>query len=167
MPRDRSPGPAPEDLGQVYDRLGPELYRYARVILGDAKEAEDVVHDVFIAALQTTETLPQVVDGYLFRSVRNACWALLKRRHREEDRGGDGDLLEAAEGSEDVINERLQVQAALRSLPVAQREVVYLRSFEGRSFREIAELAGDSINLVTSRYRHALDNMQRFLQGLK
>jgi RNA polymerase sigma-70 factor (ECF subfamily) len=167
MPRDRSPGNAPEDLGQVYDRLGPELYSYARVILGGGKQAEDVIHDVFVAALQTPETLPQVLDGYLFRSVRNACWAALKRRHREEDQGGDGELLEAREGFEDAVNERLQLQAALRSLPPAQREVIYLRSFEGRTFREISELVGDSINLVTSRYRHALDNMQRFLQGLK
>ena len=163
MPRDERPGNQPEDLGQVYDRLGPELYKYARVVLADDQEAEDVIHDVFASLAQNTEALPQAIDGYLFRSVRNACWALLKRRHRDQDNPTTESLLQTVEGFEDVVNERLALQDAILSLPVAQREVVYLRALEGRTFREIAAMVGESINLVTSRYRHAIENMQRFL----
>lgn len=161
MPRDKRPGSQPEDLGQVYDRLGPSLYRYARVILDDAAEAEDAIHDVFVDLIKSGETLPQVLDGYLFTSVRNVCMTILRRRGRHgTDSAG---FLEPVRGGQDAVNQRLALEGAIRSLPLAQREVVHLKVFEGRTFREIANMLGESVNTVMSRYRYALERMQGFL----
>jgi RNA polymerase sigma-70 factor (ECF subfamily) len=48
----------------------------------------------------------------------------------------------------------------MRSLPPEQREVVHLKVFEGLTFQEIADLAGESINTVASRYRYALEKLR-------
>jgi RNA polymerase sigma-70 factor, ECF subfamily len=53
---------------------------------------------------------------------------------------------------------------ALRTLPSEQREVVHLKVFEGMTFQEIANLAGESINTVASRYRYAMDKLRVQLQ---
>jgi RNA polymerase sigma-70 factor, ECF subfamily len=44
-----------------------------------------------------------------------------------------------------------------------QREVIHLHVFEGRTFQEIATLAGESINTIASRYRYALQKLRQAL----
>jgi RNA polymerase sigma-70 factor (ECF subfamily) len=161
MPREDRPAPPPEDLAQVYDRLGARLFRYAKILLDDDGEAEDVVHEVFVEMIQGGDVLPQVIDGYLFRSVRNRCMNVLKRRGRHATFAAQ--LLEPRQGMEDKLNERLALEGALRSLPVGQREVVHLKVFGELNFREIAAMTGDPINTVMSRYRYALERMQDYL----
>jgi RNA polymerase sigma-70 factor (ECF subfamily) len=61
--------------------------------------------------------------------------------------------------------ERLMLEQALRALPVEQREVVYLKVFEGLTFQEIAGRCGISINTAASRYRYATQALRRMLGG--
>ena len=46
------------------------------------------------------------------------------------------------------------------TLPAEQREVVHLKVFEGMTFQEIADLCGESINTVASRYRYAIEKLR-------
>jgi len=53
---------------------------------------------------------------------------------------------------------------ALRVLPVPQREVLEAQVFGGRTFRETAEVTGESINTLTARKRYALQNLTAALR---
>jgi RNA polymerase sigma-70 factor, ECF subfamily len=55
------------------------------------------------------------------------------------------------------------IDDALKRLPPEQREVVYLKVFEGLTFQEIADRCGISINTAGSRYRYATDALRRAL----
>jgi RNA polymerase sigma-70 factor (ECF subfamily) len=57
------------------------------------------------------------------------------------------------------------VEQALAALPVEQREVVYLKVYEGLTLQEIATLCDVSINTVASRYRYALAALRRELSA--
>src|SRR5438874_11723772 len=61
-------------FGRLYDRFAPALFRTAYGLLGSAADAEDVVHDVFVAVARGKARLPQVADlrAYLFASLRRA-----------------------------------------------------------------------------------------------
>ena len=59
-----------------------------------------------------------------------------------------------------------QVQRVLRTLPKAQYEVVILKHWEDLTFIEIAEVLGKSQNTVASRYRYAMEKLQRSLESL-
>jgi len=48
------------------------------------------------------------------------------------------------------------IDDALKRLPAEQREVVYLKVFEGMTFQEIADRCEISINTAGSRYRYAI-----------
>ena len=61
--------------------------------------------------------------------------------------------------------ERLMLDQALRDLPIEQREVIYLKVFEGYTLREIAELCEVSINTVGSRYRYGLAALRHALRS--
>jgi RNA polymerase sigma-70 factor (ECF subfamily) len=151
-----------EWIGGLYDRFGPSLYRYALMILADPSGAADVVQQVFVALLRSRAAIDSD-ERYLRRSVRNECYSALRRRRREIVSSIAGELLETASANDDRIDERIAVEQAMRDLPPEQREVVYLKAFEGLTFQEIAVMTGESGNTVASRYRYALDKLRERL----
>jgi RNA polymerase sigma-70 factor (ECF subfamily) len=148
-----------DELADLYDRLGPGLYRYALMILADPVGAEDVVHDVFLALARRRREGIAAMEAYLKLAVRNGCYSLLRRRRTRPDAEADAARLEAV-GDEEDPAVRLALGAALGRLPPEQREVVHLKAFEGLTFQEIADLTGESINTVAGRYRYALDKLR-------
>lgn len=82
-----------------------------------------------------------------------------KRRRRAED---PAPLLERAT-PDATEEERMILDAALRVLPTEQREVIYLKVYEGLTFQEIADRCAVSINTVASRYRYAMAALRRAL----
>jgi RNA polymerase sigma-70 factor (ECF subfamily) len=151
------------EMGRLYDRLAPSLFRYAVMILASPTEAEDVVHRVFVRLLERDLTRVVEIDGYARRAVRNECFnAIRGRRHRQDD--GSAPLLEIVHAAGIEAENRLAMEQALRELPADQREVVHLKIFEGWTFNEIAALSGESVNTVASRYRYGLSRMRTRLE---
>lgn len=158
----RRPNGTREWLGALYDRHAAGLYRYAVMILADRDAAADVVQQVF-ARLADSRGRPDVEAHYVKRAIRNGCFSMLRARLRAPRAANSHDILEAMSAPDDVPEERLAIQAALLALPADQREVVHLKIYEGLTLQEIADLTGDSINTIASRYRYALEKMRTLL----
>ena len=61
-----------------------------------------------------------------------------------------------------VLNQNLkEARELMEALPPTQREVVYMRFYQQMSFKEIAEVTGQSINTALGRMRYAVLNMRR------
>jgi RNA polymerase sigma-70 factor (ECF subfamily) len=164
-----------DTLAQLYDRHAAGLYRYALMVLLDHALAEDAVQQVFSKLLASGRANRlDSADHYLRRAIRNECYSFLqKRRPRQDDRP----LLEAMETGPGLdpraaavvraavssIDERLMLEAALRELPVEQREVLTLRVYEGLTFREIADVLGVSQNTAAGRYRYAIRRLRALI----
>lgn len=147
-------------VGRLYDQHGASLYRYALMLLADPAAAADAVQQVFAALLGPAATIAFDNEAYyLRRAVRNECFSMLRRR-RVRDEDATRLLLEPAGADPVAAEERIALERAIRALPVDQREVVHLHVFEGLTFREIAEQAGESINTVAGRYRYALARLK-------
>ena len=153
-----------QQLAAWYDEYGPRLYRYALLILADRPAAEDAIHEAVLrlAAALARRRPPEVTFNYVAAIVRNECYTTLRKRRRRAEETAP--LVEAAapEASEE---ERLIVEGALRALPAEQREVMYLKVYEGMTFQEVADRCGVSINTAASRYRYAADALRRALAG--
>jgi RNA polymerase sigma-70 factor, ECF subfamily len=166
------PPDGPEDeAGRLYDAFGASLYRYALMLLADHAAAEDVLQQVFVTLVSRRRVIDDP-ERYLRRAVRNACYSMLRVRrsaHRV-DRDRDGQiLLESVPASTPGLSDavRLALDVAVRQLPPDQREVVHLHVFEGRTFREVAELTDEPLNTVASRYRYALEKLRAMLTDEK
>jgi RNA polymerase sigma-70 factor (ECF subfamily) len=149
-------------LAALYDAHAERLYRYAHALLADAGAAEDAVQEAFckLARVASRDSGLLCVE-YLTTIVRNECFSALRGRRRLPE--ASAPLLEPqARGSSE--EERLWLEAALRALPVEQREVVYLKVFEGLTFQEIGERSGVSLNTAASRYRYALAALRSSLE---
>jgi RNA polymerase sigma-70 factor, ECF subfamily len=62
-----------------------------------------------------------------------------------------------------------QIVAVIELLPKSQRDIVYMRTFQDLSFKEIAESENISINTALGRMRYALINMKKIIvkQGIE
>jgi RNA polymerase sigma-70 factor (ECF subfamily) len=160
---DRSRGEDPGDrIGRLYDQHAAGLYRYALMVLADPGAAADVVQQVFVGLLRVGSDVDSD-ERYLRRAVRNECYSSLRRRRRDPATV-DAPILEAVPGVADDPDERLALERAMRALPPEQREVVHLKVYEGLTFQEIADVAGESINTIASRYRYAIEKLREQLK---
>jgi RNA polymerase sigma-70 factor (ECF subfamily) len=153
------------DLQSVYDEFAGPLYWYALALLERAEEAEDVVHEVFAALLRRGggEAIRRP-RAYLFKAVRRGALEVRSRRG-PDDRGFAERVSWVETGAESDL--AVDLDRALKTLPVEQREVVALKVMEGLTFREIAQALRIRPNTAASRYRLALARLRAELQGGK
>lgn len=66
----------------------------------------------------------------------------------------------------ELVNEQTlkDVKRIMEELPEAQRTVVYLRYYENRSFKEISDLTGATLNTCLGRMRYGIINMRRIAE---
>jgi RNA polymerase sigma-70 factor (ECF subfamily) len=147
----------------LFDRMSVPLLRAAGVMLGTTTEAEDVVQDVFVKIVRQRDRLLLVedLDAYVFAMLRHAVARRIKRQQSERQR-----LMQwarvASDKKEPFIGDDLE--AALRSLPAPQREVIALKIDGGLTFAQIAEILQVSPNTAASRYRYAIDKLRQILE---
>ena len=157
------------------------LFDFIRRRVRNEADAEDILQDVFYQlAVNYNVTEPiQQLTSWLFTVARNRIvdWYRKKKPDRfseEQLQTEDGltlsDLLvDPRQNPDDVYARSLVWDAvldALEELPDNQREVFVMHEFEGRSFKEIAELTGESINTLISRKRYAVLFLREQLREL-
>ena len=141
-------------LNQAYHDT---LFRFARLFLGNAADAEEVVQEIYLKLLERRATTPEEISrAWLYRVVPNACMDYRKSwwRRRREDANvlmtfGDG-----RPSAEQVAmdSERAQeLRRVLQSLPRKLRAAVILRDLEELSYEEMAAALDCSIGTVSSR----------------
>lgn len=148
-----------EAIRYLYLRFADNVFGYARSILRDEHEAEDVTQLVFarlLTALGSYEQRAAPFSSWLLRITHNVSIDHIRRRRTiqcDEARVLD-------EGREEVSADlSLSLREALKELPEEQREVVVLRHIAGMSPSEIALHLGkseDSIHGLHHRGRRAL-----------
>jgi RNA polymerase sigma-70 factor (ECF subfamily) len=120
--------------------------RYARMVHGIAlaqlrsEDADDVVQDVFVRALDQLHTLRDVhaFGGWLMAIARHL---IVDIRRRTPDQGEPAPEPSTRERQHDRLEARRALDA-IRALPDAYRETVMLRLVEGMTGPEIAERTG-------------------------
>lgn len=129
--------------------LKNELYRLALRITLNPAEAEDIVQETMIKVWNRRDSWDEIdsIEAFCLTICRNL--SLDKQRKMdnhgqtlEEDHYNQPDRTASANPEEQAIRqERVAiVQRLLDSLPEKQRTAMQLRDFEGKSYREIAQV---------------------------
>ncbi|HET9409112.1 MAG TPA: sigma-70 family RNA polymerase sigma factor [Candidatus Sulfotelmatobacter sp.] len=153
-----STDPKTAEIEALYRQHEAALLLFASAISGDRARAQDVVHQVFLKAIENGR-LGQATNkkAYLFACTRNAALNDAKLRDRNMDL--DVDSAWFSPPDRDYAAEQ-NLRRALCDLPDDQREVIVLHIWGDLTFSEIGDLLGISSNTAASRYRYALTRLR-------
>jgi RNA polymerase sigma-70 factor (ECF subfamily) len=159
------------NLEELYGRHGENLYRYLIFRLGSAEDAEDVLQETFCRFARYTLRwrLVRNPQAFVFRVVRNEANRFLRRKLGQ--RAGEAMIMTGAAGgftAAFIAPEDQSLAALLRSadnLPAEQKEVVFLKVFDGMTFKEIGSVCGVSSNTAASRYRYGIEKLREAVGG--
>jgi RNA polymerase sigma-70 factor (ECF subfamily) len=154
-----------EALGALYDRHAPHMLGQALRVLGNRRDAEDLLHDVFLEVWHKSALYdPDRASARTWLLVMIRSRAIDRLRTLAVARRAGACAFDVTHQAPDPDAEvmmlrrldRERVLDALDSLPPAQREIVSLLYLEGRTCSEIASRGDVPIGTVKSRLTRAL-----------
>ena len=155
---------------ELVRRHAPALARFA-VSLGERDEVEELVQDTFVRAFQALDGFraDSSLRTWLFtierRLVLDRRRTQARRRARESAEEADAATGHTALDAVVANETQHRLSAALERLTPMQREVFTLRVAEGRSYREIAEIAGTTEGAARVHYHNAMRAMKEFVDA--
>jgi len=157
---------------EFYDRWSGRIYAFGMKLCRSEILAEELLQEVFVRLWQHRDKLADAdnLEAYLFQSVRNQAFTMLKKIAREEAFLAEyGKAQEGASSDGDVAMDareyRQLLDQALAKLSPKQREVYTLCQVEGLTYEQAAERLGISPLTVKTHMQHALRQVRTFLKS--
>jgi RNA polymerase sigma-70 factor (ECF subfamily) len=150
---------APEARALLFDRFAPRISRLVFSVLGPEPEAEDVLHEVFVRALEGIHTLesPEKLASWIAGVAVFTAREWLRRRVRwrwlrvlREDID-----VEAPQPSEEVSEALRAAFKVLSEMSADERVIFSLRFIEEMELPEIAAVCAISHSTVKRRLKDA------------
>ena len=156
----------------IYEHFSPQIHRYVYRLVGSLEQADDITQDTFLRAFQGIGkiAIDSNVSAWLYRIASNAAFDILRRRklitwmpiHEESDKSGE---FTSEDFTPQVIESDI-VRRAVAEMPPALAVCLVLRSVEGFSCEEIAEILKIPKGTVFSRLARARESFQQIYTDL-
>jgi RNA polymerase sigma-70 factor, ECF subfamily len=151
-------------LDELIARYDSPLRYYVRRLLDDPTAADDVVQEVWLAALQQIRRLRSgaAFRVWLYRVARNRAVSHLRlevaRRACPMDLAAD---IPQEEDCSFVAEDAAAVHQAMQLLSVEHRDVLTLRFMEGMSYLDMAQVIDCTVGTIRSRLHYAKKQLER------
>jgi RNA polymerase sigma-70 factor, ECF subfamily len=160
------------EFERVFKKYYEPLCHYAFKILNDMDTAEDVVQEFFYQFWKNRETftLKLSLNAYLYRSIRNNAFRHLehlaiRKKYAEQVFIEFRDTMPAYWQTDLELNELGKaINQILQQMPERCSRIFRMNRFEGKKYREIAEILSISVKTVEADMGKAL---QIFRDSLK
>ena len=164
-----------EAFGVLFSRHKNRLWAVALRIACDPDDAADALQEAMISAFRRAGDFrgDSAVTTWLHRIVVNASLDLLRRRSVQSvGWSGDPDDLPIPEPRQRVdgtasTDSRLDIEAAMRTLPPTQRAALVLVDMLGYSVADAAEILGVTAGTVKSRCARGRARLLPYLSHLR
>jgi RNA polymerase sigma-70 factor (ECF subfamily) len=149
----------------IVESYYPRCLRFARAVLENPDEAEDMVQDTFVRLYRALPRYEerQRFESWLFQILGNCCRTANSTFRRTAARAVDDEgVIERVEAT-DVTGAHLDhewgdaVRRALADVPDYNREIFLLHYIEGFSYDEIERITGVKQSALKMRVKRASD----------
>ena len=164
----------------LLNRHKSKIFGYIMSKVKNSEVANDIFQDTFIKIINSLKRGRYNEVGkflpWIFRIAHNLIIDHFRRQKNKNIllKRDNFDILDFVEDSSITIENSLireEVYSDLKSLvellPKSQKEVIHLRYFEEKSFKEIAKFCNISINTALGRMRYALINLRKLSEKKK
>ena len=130
--------------------LKDKIFRLSLRITLSRAEAEDIVQDVLIKVWNRRDDLAEVdsIEAYSLTVCRNLSLDRLQRKENDNVNLDDAPPTEADDAPPDlqmIRNERIDnIKRLIERLPIPQRAAMQLRDMEGKTYKEISAITGQT-----------------------
>ena len=149
-----------KEFEEKYVTMSPYLYRVAYALLHNQQDAEDMVQETLVKLWRDAERIDRLQNpqGYVLRTLRNACVDLLRSRCNETEIENFEEMLAEPEPPPET-DAQDQVHSLLLTLPPRARKIVTMRHVAECSIDEICEVTGETplnVRQILSRSRRKI-----------
>lgn len=142
-------------LDGLLRRHAERIHALCRRMTGNADDADDAAQEAMVAIVRGLRRFDgrSAFSTWVYRVTTNACLDEMRRRRRRPDPAEltETELATAGTDVQTAVATRLDVDDALRRLPVGYRAAVVLRDLCGLDYREIAGVLDVPVGTVRSR----------------
>lgn len=164
-----------EALSKLFCKYYTLLFRYGYKIIPREDLIEDAIQELFLILWDRRETIDEArsVKSYLFCSLRRIVFRKLKKQKNRKERNRTyyienlfGDLFNKEElmvHFETKCERREKLSDAIDGLSKRQKEAIYLKFYEGLSYKEIAYVMEINRQSAYNHISEAIRLLQNFV----
>lgn len=153
-------------LEQLYRSTQASVYGFALSILKNTHDAEDVLHDCYVAVWNNAAGYRSQGKplAWLLTITRNLCLQHMRTQGKRADIAPENWEPFLAGKEEVTMEDRSILRACMEQLSDQERQIVTLHALSGFKHREIAELLQMPLATVLSKYHRAVKRLRQHLQ---
>lgn len=156
-----------------------KLLLFARQQTRSHQDAEDILQEAFLKLSQklqegSFEGSQEFWLGYIYTTLRRLAIDLGRRNDRRIRREEKSQTLDESHNQEEdpwfdthAADEEMRklLEEGLRLLPKKFSEIIVMKIWGERTFAEIGEVLGVSLNTAASRYRYGLQSLRKYFES--
>lgn len=156
----------PKAFEAQYDAYVRKIYKYVYYRTQHRETAEDLTSQVFLKALDKLDSFDEsrgTFSAWIYGIARNALTDHYRASRDTIDIDDVWDLRSDEDVARDVeARERVEkLRPYLQALPKDQRDLVFLRLWDGLSYKEIAELTGRSEDACKMAFSRTIARLRK------
>lgn len=158
-------------FNKLVNRYQKKIYWHARKMTGNHLDAEEVVQEVLLVIYNKLKDFKFESNLYtwIYRITATRSINFINKRKIKNLIFFDEEEGRTFKSNVDIVRdlenkEKLEkLDRLLQKLPVKQREVFIMRSFENLSYEEMSEITGKSVGGLKANYFHALNKINNLM----
>lgn len=120
------------------------IFRYANFMLRNNEDAQDITQEVLVKIWEKRDELSGIENlrAWAITITRNKCLDFIKAKKGDQlpwEENLDKPTTDNPFDRTRLIDETNWIKQLMEQLPISQKDVFYLRHFEGNSYQEISE----------------------------
>ena len=153
----------------IMKKYGEQLYWHIRRMVVAHDDAEDCLQETMINVYKYRSTYSNEypLSSWLYKIATNESLKLLKNKAGFTMSVDDlGDSLKDSvreEASPNADETLILLQEAIALLPAKQKMVFNLRYYDDKSYEEIHQIVGDSVNTLKTNYHYAVQKIKDYI----
>lgn len=153
----------------IMKKYGEQLYWHIRRMVVAHDDAQDVLQETMINVYKYRSTYSNEfpLSSWIYKIATNESLKLLKSKSVGMVSVDDlGDALKETvrdEAGPDADETLVLLQEAIALLPTKQKMVFNLRYYDEKSYEEIHQIVGDSVNTLKTNYHYAVEKIKNYI----